>query len=64
MDKETENRELTYKAFLLYTLLGGCCLINLMNYFETCRFNDNLKSQVLLCHKILKKKNLKIRHKL
>ena len=56
MDKETENRELTYKAFLLYTLLGGCCLINLMNYFETYRFNNILKSQVLLCHQLYKKK--------
>ena len=41
--KETISRENTYKAFLLYGLVGGCCLINIINYMETAKFNRELE---------------------
>ena len=60
-NKETISRENTYKAFLLYGLVGGCCLINIVNYMETNRFNRELQTQIKLCKKMIdRKKNLKI----
>ena len=59
--KETISRENTYKAFLLYGLIGGCCLINLINYMETIRFNKELQKQIKLCKKMIyKKKSLEV----
>jgi DMSO reductase anchor subunit len=56
--KETISRENTYKAFLLYGLVGGCCLINLINYMETIKFNKELQKQIKLCKKMIYKKKI------
>lgn len=59
MDKtrETISRENTYKAFLLYGLVGGCCLVNIINYMETIKFNKELQNQIKFCKKMIEKKN-------
>ena len=59
--KQKDIRALTFRAILLYTLVGGCCLINIMNYIETLKFNKELKKQCRLCKKMLiKKKKIQI----
>ena len=55
-NKETIAKENTYKAFLLYALVGGAAIINIVNYMETCKFNNELQKQIKLCKKIIKKR--------
>lgn len=54
--KQKDIRALTFRAILLYTLVGGCCVINILNYIETLKFNKELKKQCRLCKKMLIKK--------
>ena len=56
-NKQQNIREITYRAFLLYGLIGGVCLINLLSYMETVKFNKELKKQCRLSRKMLYKKN-------
>lgn len=56
LTREEINRSNSYKALLLYSLIGGCCVLNYMNYIETVNFNKELKKQVKICKKLLKNK--------
>ena len=59
--KETIEKENNYKALLLYVLVGGSCLINLINYMENIKFNNELQKQIKLCKKMIEKnKNFKV----
>ena len=55
-NKENTTRTLTYKALLLYSLVGGCFILNLLNYLELVKFNNELSKNIDFYKKIHKKK--------
>lgn len=57
-NKEEITRNITYKAILLYSLVGGCCIINIINLMETRKFNNDLQKQIKLCKKMIKNKKI------